>query len=152
MFKKISNWFKLQFNRLTFKLRVRKTKVRHQKNFKNTFGISHKKIKSVMNKLDNTQNTDMSDTRLSELIRGRKGINQIKNKSPFFYEPEIIDIHNEDVYGRVGLSIDDLKIRMNKEDEILLDDQKKILEHLERTNQTRIFNNLYGRYTRMNKR
>jgi hypothetical protein len=66
------------------------------KNFEKSFNVNHKEIL----KLNSVVNTDfsLSDRKryLNEKLKeGAKSLVSYTNKSPMFYEPEIINIHNE---------------------------------------------------------
>lgn len=109
-FKKIKNSkvvkfiFNLWSNNVTKPIQERKAKKEHEKyvkelkaNFNEKFNVDTNHINKL---IDATKANLNEDYKIDHLIENSVEINKLKSKlkiSPFFYEPEIVDIHNENL-------------------------------------------------------
>ncbi len=130
----ITYWIILPYKNYTDKKKEKHFTKLVRKQFKKDFGLDPNRVRSVMERSDITArgfyathvNVLMTDEEHREFLKEQLStnankINQVTPKPIFFFEPEIIDIHNENLYGRVGPSIEKLKFDETKKDRITLD-------------------------------
>lgn len=100
-FKKIKNWFKNTIiEPVKYKIAERKHKKyikELKKNFNKRFNTDVNRITSIMN-INSSNDKEIDNNEL--LVQNRLDINKRKSLykfPPFVYEPEIIDVHNENL-------------------------------------------------------
>jgi len=103
--------------------------------FKSIYKVDAETVNTIIGKLNDThplhpENKD-DRTRLNEfLVEGAKSINQHKKYiSPLFYEPEIVDIHNESLEDRVGPTMKQIMMEDDKKVSDIIVYQKRILDN-----------------------
>ena len=103
--------------------------------FKSLYNIDADYINKIIAKLNDThplhfENKD-DRTRLNGfLVEGAKAINERKKyMGPLFYEPEIIDIHNESLYEKTGPTLRQIMMEDNKKVSEILKYQKRVLDN-----------------------
>jgi hypothetical protein len=107
-----------------------------KKEFKKNFGVDADTVRLIMSKSEvlgnflfhNKETTKMSNEEYDKFLKEQllinsREINELSQKPVFFYEPEIIEIHNENLYGKIGPSIKQLKAEETKKDEASLSHQ-----------------------------
>ena len=102
--KTIKNIFNFWYNNVTKPIQERKAKKEREKyvkelkkNFNETFNVDTNHINKL---IDATKPNLNEDYKIDHLIENSVEINKLKSKSkvaPFIYEPEIVDIHNENL-------------------------------------------------------
>jgi hypothetical protein len=102
--------------------------------FKSIYKVDAETVNTIIGKLNDThplhpENKD-DRTRLNGfLVEGAKYINEHKNGSPLFYDPEIIDIHNESLEDRVGPTMRQIMMEDDKKVSEILTYQKRVLDN-----------------------
>jgi hypothetical protein len=122
-------WFKYVTNPKFEREKIKKAKDeanKHKENFEKKHNTAVEHIKQLMfnDKLYSEHYGGRIDFRNEELLKGRKHLLKYAkyvNKVPKFYEPEICDIHNENL----NLNGSSLKAIMDKQDKLSYDDLKK---------------------------
>lgn len=102
--KTIKNIFNFWYNNVTKPIQERKAKKEREKyvkelkkNFNETFNVDTNHINKL---IDATKPNLNEDYKIDHLIENSVEINKLKSKgkvAPFIYEPEIVDIHNENL-------------------------------------------------------
>jgi len=107
-----------------------------KKQFKKDFGIDADEQRNFMLRLDaycaktygknvvKMTHDEHKEFLVNQLILNANEVNQVVPKPNFFYQPKINEIHNENIYGRVGLSFNQLKLNEREEDKIILATQE----------------------------
>lgn len=116
LLKQANNWFKKLLNKLVVKFRKkieRRKRIQEihelHKSFSKQFGVSPTMVIELMHRADKAEksykspstplpnNISYREFLTEQLIVGAKAVNSISKKLPNFYDPEIIDIHNENI-------------------------------------------------------
>lgn len=78
------------------KILIEKAKKELIKKFETSFNVNHKEILMLNNQVNSPYNySDKQNYLKDKLKEGAKAMVSYTNKSPMFYEPDIINIHNE---------------------------------------------------------
>lgn len=109
-----------------------------KKQFKKDFGIDADEQRDLMLRLGiyctktygknvvKMTHDEHKEFLINQLILNANEVNQVVPKPNFLYQPEINEIHNENIYGRVGLSLNQLKFKEREEDKIILATQEPL--------------------------
>jgi len=158
--KLITKWVKIPYaNYVQAKIKA-KQKALIISEFEKSFGTHPDKIKQMMSRSEKAglRFVGKNPAKLSydeyrnflkeQLIKNAKEINDVcLDKSPAFYSPEIIEIHNENVYGRIGKSLNKLIVDDNKETQAIIQFQNKRLDEAWKNGEKDWFKRTYGRNT-----
>lgn len=78
------------------KILIEKAKKELIKKFETSFNVNHKEILMLNNQVNSPYNySDKQNYLKDKLKEGAKAMVSYTNKSPMFYEPDIINIHND---------------------------------------------------------
>ena len=98
-------------------------------NFETSFKVKVDDIKKLMTATN--YNYDENEIKkINDLVEGAKSINENKKYiSPLFYEPEIIDIHNESLGDKVGPTMRQIMMEDDKKVSDIMVYQKRVLDN-----------------------
>jgi hypothetical protein len=82
------------------------------KNFEKMFGVSPKKVKKLLNEIDEKYYLKLEQTDNNylkeQLVEGKRFYNTHKTSDPYFYDVDTINIHNEYFANEDGLTFNDV--------------------------------------------
>jgi hypothetical protein len=98
-------------------------------NFETSFKVKVDDIKKLMTATN--YNYDENEIKkINDLVEGAKSINENKKYiSPLFYDPKIIDIHNESLGDRVGPTMRQIMMEDDKKVSDIMVYQKRVLDN-----------------------
>lgn len=89
------------------------------KNFELRFGVSSKKVKKLINKIDEEYHIRLKPTENSyleaKLIEGKRFSSSKTIKAPLLYDVDTVSVHNELFVNNEGLTLDEVKIASRDE-------------------------------------
>jgi hypothetical protein len=82
------------------------------KNFEKMFGVSPKKVKKLLNEIDEKYYLKLEQTDNNylkkQLVEGKRFYDTHKTSDPYFYDVDTINIHNEYFANKDGLTFNDV--------------------------------------------